>query len=200
MKLHRLTIAVLVVMTVAGGAALAQEPKPAPEPVNPGVVFRPPSKPTLAVPLEVQVVISRYQGEKRVSSLPYTLAVNANSGESTQLNIGGDVPIPMTTFTPVGDGKPSPLVSFQYKNIGTSINCRATSIDDGRFDLRVEIDESSVYTSGDSAKAGESPSFRSFRTRNTLLLRDGQMRQYTAATDRVSGETIRVEVTLRVVK
>ena len=198
MKLHRLTIAVLVVTAVAGGSALAQEPKPVPvaEPVSP----RPPSRPTLAVPLEVQVVISRYQGEKKVSSLPYTLAVNANSGEATQLNIGGDVPIPMTTFTPAGDGKPSPLVSFQYKNIGTSINCRATSIDDGRFDLRVEIDESSVYTSGDGAKTGESPSFRSFRTRNTLLLRDGQTRQYTAATDRVSGETIRIEVTLRLVK
>jgi hypothetical protein len=189
---------VLVVLTVAGGAALAQEPKPAPapEPVTP----RPPSRPTLAVPLEVQVVISRYQGEKKVSSLPYTLAVNANAGDGTQLNIGGDVPIPMTTFTPAGDGKPSPLVSFQYKNIGTSINCRATSIDDGRFDLRVEIDESSVYTSGDGSKTGESPSFRSFRSRNTLLLRDGQTRQYTAATDRVSGETIRIEVTLRVVK
>lgn len=202
MTLHRLTIAVLVVMTVAGGAALAQEPKPAPvaEPVTPAV--RPPSRPTLAVPLEVQIVISRYQGEKKVSSLPYTLAVNANSGEPTQLNIGGDVPIPSTTFTPVGDGgKPAtPLVSFSYKNIGTSINCRATSIDDGRFDLRVEIDESSVYTSADGAKTGESPSFRSFRARNTLLLRDGQMRQYTAATDRVSGETIRIEVTLRVVK
>lgn len=199
MKLHRLTIAVLVVITVAGGAALAQEPKPAPEQASPGPA-RPPSRPTLAVPLEVQIVIARYQGEKKVSSLPYTLAVNANSGENTQLNIGGDVPIPMTTFTPVGDGKPSPLVSFQYKNIGTSINCRATSIDDGRFDLRVEIDESSVYTSADGAKTGESPSFRSFRARNTLLLRDGQMRQYTAATDRVSGETIRIEVTLRVVK
>ncbi|HET9385011.1 MAG TPA: hypothetical protein VFO67_07670 [Gemmatimonadales bacterium] len=196
MKLHRLTIAVLVVMTVAGGAALAQEPKPAPEQVVP----RPPSRPTLAVPLEVQIVISRYQGEKKVSSLPYTLAVNANSGDGTQLNIGGDVPIPMTTFTPVGDGKPNPMVSYSYKNIGTSINCRATSVDDGRFDLRVEIDESSVYTSGDGAKAGESPSFRSFRTRNTLLLRDGQTRQYTAATDRVSGETIRIEVTLRLVK
>src|SRR5439155_22057251 len=30
------------------------------------------------VPLKVQIVISRYQGEKRVSSLPFTLAVNTN--------------------------------------------------------------------------------------------------------------------------
>jgi hypothetical protein len=41
---------------------------------------------------------------------------------------------------------------------------------------------------------------RNFKSRNRLLLRDGQTRQYTAATDRVNGETIRIEVTLRVVK
>jgi hypothetical protein len=44
------------------------------------------------------------------------------------------------------------------------------------------------------------PVFRNFKTRTTLLLRDGQSRQFTAATDRVSGETVRIDVTLRVVK
>ena len=44
------------------------------------------------------------------------------------------------------------------------------------------------------------PVFKSFKTRNRLLLRNGQTRQFTAATDRVSGETVRIEVTLTVVK
>jgi hypothetical protein len=44
------------------------------------------------------------------------------------------------------------------------------------------------------------PVFRNFKTRNTLLLQDGQSRRFTAAADRVSGETVQVEVTLRVVK
>jgi hypothetical protein len=43
-----------------------------------------------------------------------------------------------------------------------------------------------------------SPVFRSYESRNTLLLRNGQSRQYIAATDRVSGEIVRIEVTLRV--
>jgi hypothetical protein len=41
-----------------------------------------------------------------------------------------------------------------------------------------------------------SPVFRSYESRNTLLLRNGQSRQDIAATDRVSG--VRIEVTLRV--
>ena len=44
------------------------------------------------IPLEVQVVIAKYQGEKRISSLPYILAVNANSSQA-QLNIGAEVPV-----------------------------------------------------------------------------------------------------------
>ena len=42
------------------------------------------------------------------------------------------------------------------------------------------------------------PVFRSFGSSNTLVLRDGQSRQYTAAADRVTGESIRVDVALTV--
>ena len=47
---------------------------------------------------------------------------------------------------------------------------------------------------------GEMPVFRTFRSTNTLVLRDGQMREFTAAADRVNGEVIRIAVTLRVAK
>jgi type II secretory pathway component GspD/PulD (secretin) len=149
------------------------------------------------------VVISRYQGEKRVSSLPYTLAVNSDNVNS-QLNIGANIPVPTTTFTPMpaGADKPAPLVSYNYSNVGTNIDCRVTMAEDGRFELTLSVDESTVVTNTDGvsgAYAG-APVMRSFKSRNRLLLRDGQARQYTAATDRVSGETIRIEVTLLTVK
>ena len=47
---------------------------------------------------------------------------------------------------------------------------------------------------------GNIPVFRSYQSTNTLVLKDGQSREFTAATDRVSGEVIRIAVTLRVVK
>jgi hypothetical protein len=191
---------------------VAQAPQPAaPAAPQPGQAEAPSvpqtRNPRPLVPLEVQIVIARYQGEKRTSSMPYVLAVNAN-GRDAQLNMGTDVAIPTSVFaTPGGDGKPAPapLRSYNYRNIGTNIVCGATttSADDGRYELTISIDDSSVFTKedgGGSTSGGDMPAFRSFKTRNTLLMRDGQSRQYTAATDRVSNETIRVEVTMKVVK
>jgi type II secretory pathway component GspD/PulD (secretin) len=151
-------------------------------------------------------------GEKRVSSMPFVLAVNAappgQPAQPAQLNMGADVPVPVTSFTPAA-GTAQPLRSYNYRNIGTNIDCRASATDDGRFELTINVDENSVYAKGGDAKGADAagasgvddlPAFRSFKSRNVLLLRDGQTRQYTAATDRVSGETIRIEVTLKVVK
>ena len=203
MRLHRLTIAVVVTIA-AVVAASAQEPAPAPAPGSqqpaPGANVR--GRPV--VPLEVQVTISRYQGEKKISALPYVLAVNANSTDA-QLTMNVDVPVASTTFTPIAadDKAPAPLVSFNYRGVGTNIVCGATTADDGRFEVNLGVDESSVVPTSPDAQTGARPgmtAFRNFKSRNRLLLRDGQTRQYTAATDRISGETVRIEVTLKVLK
>jgi type II secretory pathway component GspD/PulD (secretin) len=128
------------------------------------------------------------------------LAVNSDNINS-QLNVGANIPVPVTTFTPAGSDT-KPLTSWNYQNVGTNIDCRVTATDDGRFDLTVSVDESTVVTNADGASGSVAgvPVMRNFKSRNRLLLKDGQTRQYTAATDRVSGETIRIEVTLRAVK
>jgi hypothetical protein len=197
---------VTALIAIALGATLSAQNPPPPQPVP-----EQPAPPGArgarapAIPLEVQIVLSRYQGEKRVSSMPYVLAVNAN-GERASLNMGADVAIPNTTFAPNDASKPQPFVSYNYRPIGTSIVCGATTTsDDGRFEVNISVDDSSVYLKEDGVAGGpvatsNMPAFRSFKSRNTLLLRDGQTRQYTAATDRVSGETIRIDVTLKVVK
>ena len=51
-----------------------------------------------------------------------------------------------------------------------------------------------------AAVAGDIPSFRSFRTSFSVMLRDGQTTQHTSATDPVTGEVIRIDVTLNVMK
>jgi len=192
----------LVLVTLAIATASALEPvHAAQEPQTGQTVLQ-------LVPLEVEIVISRYLGEKRVSRTPYALAVNANSdaqrAERAQLNIGAEVPVPMTTFTPAGnnDSGAKPLVSFNYRSVGTAIECWATVLSDGRYALNLSIEESSVYSEdsgGAQSTVAGSPVFRSYESRNTLLLRNGQSRPYIAATDRVSGEVIRIEATVRVV-
>lgn len=156
------------------------------------------------IPLSVEVVVTRYQGEKKISSLPYTLAVNANDnalapGGVCQLRMGTQVPVPAAMVTKDGASERS----FAYRDIGTNIDCSARSIEDSNFQLRLTVEDTSVYANTqDTAtpRVDQMPLFRSFRSTNTLVLRDGQTRDFSAAADRVSGEVVRIAVTLRVVK
>jgi hypothetical protein len=214
---HQSVVAFAAISVLLFGSArvLAQDPPPPPsQPPQPG------AKAPL-IPLQVRVVVSRYQGEKKVASLPYEVSVSANvGGQAAQLRMGADVPVPNTTFlpgppqpptpTPTPTEKPAPpkppappFTSFNYKAIGTNIDCSAFTTEDGRFRVHLSIEDSSVYTEVQDASlpiAGKVPVFRSFRSSNTLVLRDGQSRQFTAATDRISGEVVRVDVTLTVLK
>ena len=167
------------------------------------------------MPIKVQVVISRYQGEKKISSLPYVLSITGGGGGvdkalagpafmgRANLRMGTKVPVTMMA-PPTVDGKQMPAGGpVQYQDVGTNIDCSAQSTDDGRFRLDVSVDDTSVYPDSPSVQAGPSndkPTFRSFRFNNSLLLKDGQTMQFTAATDKVTGERTMVDVTLNVVK
>jgi type II secretory pathway component GspD/PulD (secretin) len=128
--------------------------------------------------------------------------VNTNDnapGGVCQLRMGAQVPVPTTNI-----GKDAgPVQSFTYRDIGTNIDCSARTLDDGVFQLRLNVEDTSVYTNAQDTAipaVGQMPVFRTFRSTNTLVLRDGQTRDFTAAADRVNGEVIRIGVTLRVAK
>jgi len=70
-------------------------------------------------------------------------------------------------------------------------------MDDGRFKVTLDLEDSSVASSKDN---GATPTFQSIQAHNMLLLRDGQNAQFIAATDKVSGEVTKVDVTLAVLK
>jgi type II secretory pathway component GspD/PulD (secretin) len=146
---------------------------------------------SLPAALMVEVTLSRHQGEKRLSSLPYTVAVTPD-GNRFHLRVGGQIPVTTTTFTPSDKpegGKTG--FSYNYRDIGTLIDVTATATDDGRYRVLVTVEDSSVYPPAEVAKtdAGPAgvPAFRSFRSMNAVILRDGQSIEYVAATDRISG-------------
>ena len=155
-------------------------------------------------PLDLEVVISRYQGDKKVSSLPYSLSVNAGGrSERTSLRMGASVPVP-SQAPPTVDGKPVTgmlqVNPVTYQDIGTNIDVIARPAGDGRFDINLSVSEKSVVQNPQTPQPGGLPVVRNFTSSNNLVLRDGQMRQFTAASDRITGEVVKVEVTLKVVK
>ena len=151
--------------------------------------------------LKVQVVLSRYQGEKKVSSLPYTLTVTPNMPGKTILRMGAQIPLATSI-----SGTDSPVSSYSYREVGTSIDCAAATIEGGKYYLLITIEDSSIYPNEDGAtaagpgKAGPHPAFRSFKSDEAIVLSDGQSSQYTTATDKVTGEVVKVDVTLSVLK
>ncbi len=188
MKSHT-TVAALLVATL-GVPALAQE-RSAPAANAAQAVLG-------GATVKVQLVVSRYQGDKKVSSLPYLLTVNTDERSRTGkggLRLGTQVPVPMTSYDK--DGKPAS--SMQYRDVGTNIDCFVTAMEEGRFKLDLTIEDSSIDTSPGNP-AGAAPAFKSFRTNDSMILKDSQSAQLSTATDKVSGDVWKVDVTLTVVK
>ena len=191
MTKHRPLIAVITLSLALGCALWAQE-KPAPPPAQAKAQTSGP------VPLKVQIVIARYQGDKKIGSVPYTLTVNASGGGRASLRMSTQIAIPAGAT-----GKDSG--SYQFHSIGTNIDCTATGLDDGRFKLDINIEDSSVYPDVPGAQNvpkafSDIPAFRSFSLSDSVILKDGQTSEFVAATDKLTGEVTRIDVTLTVVK
>lgn len=190
-RLAVVTLAALICALIPAAAG-AQEPPPPP-----------PGDPTISA-LMVDVTVARHLGEKRLSSTPYSLSVLPDNRRSS-VRMGGEVPVPSTTFTPAKEGEKA-LVSYGYRSVGTNIDVICTNVDGTaarQYRITVTIDENSIYADDvapATAKALGAPAFRSFKSTNTFSLRDGQSVEYTAATDRLSGEVYRVTVKVTVVK
>jgi len=195
---NRAILAAVLTLAVSG-AGQAQEP---PAPASPAQSTRAQSANLVGV--KVQIVISRFQGDKKVSSLPYTLGVVVN-GSKTSLRMGVDVPVVQTVFSSPAKDAPAtiPMSSYNYRPVGTNIDCQAENAPGDYFRLVMTVTDSSLpLETGDRAKGvmPNVPMFRSFNTSFQLLLRDGQSSQYTSATDPVTGEVTKIDVTLNVIK
>lgn len=185
MKRKLLLVAVLFALPT--GQALAQENEKAATSEKASLRKTP-------TPLRIQVVFNEFDGEKRISTLPYTLLVNADSpGPFASLRMGIRVPIRNSPNT------------FNYIDMGTNIDAHAERQEDGRFAVGLSVERSSAYsppTASGEAKmtAPDQPVIQQFRSQINLLMRDGQTQQTTLSTDPVTGRVIKVDVTLSIVK
>jgi hypothetical protein len=156
--------------------------------------------------LKVQVTIAETDGERKVVNLPYTYYLRAAEGgpaaSLTKLRLGSRIPVYV--------GKEN---GMQYLDVGTSIDSRAYSSENGRFDITLNLERSwvegdvlvpmekaSAQTTDAHVGPFREPIIRQFKTELTLTMRDGQSTQSTLAADPLSGKIMSITVTINVVK
>jgi hypothetical protein len=154
-----------------------------------------------STPVKVQVVLTEYDGEKKVSNLPYSFLMYSEPGGSTSF----------TNFTRVGVRAPIPMVGkdgqSQFMDIGSNIDCGVKTEQDGRFTVRLNFERSSLYFQGPGEEKGSihtsgagQPYIPHFQETSLVLLKDGQTLEALTAADPMNGHVFRINVTLNVQK
>ena len=101
--------------------------------------------------------------------------LRGTEGQKLSLNLGEDVPVPSTTFTPIaaGGSTVNPLTSYGYRTIGIIVEMTPRVTYDGDIILEISIENSARGT--DTNIAGQNlPSFFSRKVQTKLRLRDGE--------------------------
>jgi len=150
------------------------------------------------VQIKVQLVFSEYDGDKKISSMPYVFGALANERgiDGTSVRTGVRIPIEI-------DGKDQKTT---YMDVGSNIDCRIRIEEEGRYAVNLTFDRSALYPN--KSPEGErlvsepngQPLIRQFRTNEILLLKDGQTTEAVLSTDPLNGHTMRVSVTINVQK
>jgi hypothetical protein len=201
---RRLAVTLLSAFLAAASLAALARAQDAPKPETPKTpeALRPPERRVSGAMLRVQVVIARFQGERKLGSLPYAFNVTVE-GRPVRVRMGVETPVAVATSSDTGKA----TTSFQYKNVGTNIDCSAREVGgDGRYQLMLTVENSSSVAGGaeasglTEAKTPAAPLFRTFSANLDPVLRDGQSVQAIASTDPVTGEVVKIDVTLNVVK
>lgn len=155
--------------------------------------------------LRVDLVLTEYNGDKKISSLPYALYVGAPDRQhgpgapSAFLRMG--VRVPIATGTTTGASS-----QYQYENIGTNIDVDATNLGDHFYRLQCTVERTAVSSANEEVKLAVQqplatlPILSDFNSRFELSLRDGESGEAMSATDPSNGHVMKVEVTIHVLK
>ena len=173
------------------------------------------------IPVKLTVVFSEYDGEKKISSLPYVIQLSASERSSGSLRMGIRVPVRQGHET--GGQQRQIAEVTEYEEVGTSIDCSVTPQEDGRFSVSVSAERNSLYEPSEPGKPGglarqelersrveawrpgsgpptEQPVFGGFRSREQWLMRDGETLEAITATDPITGRVTKMDVTLNAEK
>jgi len=97
-------------------------------------------------------------------------------GQTAQARFGDQIPVPVTTFSPIAAGGISqqPITSFDYKNVGVNIDITPRVHHDNDVTLVLKLEVSSVAQSVGVAGVQNLPTFNSRQVTSVIRLRDGE--------------------------
>jgi len=145
--------------------------------------------------LRVRFLLTRQRGEQRVASRPYALLLHAEE-KATRVFIGSQVPLRTNQ-----NGVPTVV----FKNVGVEAEASARLLSDGRYRVEARFEDSYVFgaevlNSPATAGAEENPILRVLQSEAKLAIRDGETVPFASAVDPITGDVLRVDVTLNVIR
>jgi hypothetical protein len=146
------------------------------------------------IPVKIQIVLTEYDGAKKIDSLPYTIPINVQDKSESRGYLRNGVRIPIISSQKAGE--------VTYVDVGTNIDVHVRHSDDGRFAVELTTDRSWLDTpAGTKDISSESaPMIHQSRSNVSMLVRDGQAAEQTIATDPLTGQVLKVDVSLTVLK
>src|SRR5262245_18678417 len=107
---------------------------------------------------------------------------------------------PQSTATAAVNDK----TNLQYVDVGSNIDCTVKTAENDRFNVILNLQDRSaldkVPLAGSVTNPITNPVLRNFSYINSIVLKDGESKQIVAASDKGSGEIIKIDVTLNVEK
>ena len=99
--------------------------------------------------------------------------LRTSEGVAAQAKFGEQVPVPVTTFSPIATGgvAQQPITSFQYQNIGVNIDITPRMHHDDDVSLSLKLVVTSLLT---TAGFGGLPTFGNREITTSIRLRDGE--------------------------
>ena len=139
--------------------------------------------------LRVEFRATRQRGEKTTAIRPCVVTLHADA-QGASVFVG-----PQVTMTTSDQG----TLTMVFKNAGIEAQASAKTLPDGRYRLDAKFEDSSALVAGGGAAAStvvDNPIFRIVRGESQLTLREGETVPFTSVVDPVTGEVVRVDVTV----
>jgi len=168
------------------------------------------------IPLKTQLLVTEYDGERKITSLPYTASITTSQAGKRDtigsLRAGARIPVATgsSAATAAGMAAPQANTEFQYIDVGTNIDFWVWQWPDNRYLVsgnlvlsslfaKGEADEPKDKATGETSPPGD-PILHEARGFFAVVVRDGQPGEAISLTDPITGRVFKLEVTVNAVK